>query len=176
MARNGIELMKTTIISTVFLLSVTLVGCSKKSSPPGSRLSAGPPVAHAVLAAWQQGDRSGAISNFVQTDWRNRPLFASSYVLSLTEDQYKALSNSEREARSREITSQISSLKQLAQAVMQAGRDAAAKGDTAQARKYFTSLQDFGAAVGGSDSMLIVQLVGKAIRKMGDTELAKVQQ
>ena len=100
----------------------------------------------------------------------------SSYVLSLTEDQYKALSNSEREARSREITSQISSLKQLAQAVMQAGRDAAAKGDTAQARKYFTSLQDFGAAVGGSDSMLIVQLVGKAIQKMGDTELAKVQQ
>ncbi len=168
--------MKATIISGVFLFSVLLVGCGKRTGSSGSVPPAGPPVAQPALSAWQQSDRSGALDNFVAADWTKRPLFASSDVLSLTEEQFKALSNSEREARSRDITSQLSSLKQMAQAVVQAGRDAASRRDTAQARKYFTSLHDFGAAIESSDSMLIVQLVGKAIRKMGDAELAKLPQ
>jgi hypothetical protein len=61
----------------------------------------------------------------------------------------------------------------LAAAVAQAGRDAAAKGDAEQARKYFLSLKQCGTALDRPDSLSLVQLVGRAFKKMADTELEK---
>ena len=65
------------------------------------------------------------------------------------------------------------SLKQLATAVAQAGRDAATKGDTTQTRKCFTALKQCGTALSSPDTSSLVQLVGKALINMADTELAK---
>ena len=122
----------------------------------------------ANMTAWQQGDKAAAVSNFLAADWSARPLFAAGSPLNLSEDQFKALSDAERQAKSSDMMSQIASLKQLAQVVVQAGRDAAAKGDTAQARKCFTTLKLANAArrwrVLGC--MQLVQLVGKAFVKM----------
>ena len=69
---------------------------------------------------------------------------------------------------------QIDSLKQLAAAVAQAGRDAAAKGDVAQARKHFTALRECGAALDTSDSLAIVRLVGQGMKKRAETEMSKL--
>jgi hypothetical protein len=128
------------------------------------------------MTAWQQGDKSTAISSFLAIDWSARPLFAPDSTLSLSEGQLKALSDADRQARSSEMMSQISSLKQLAAAVAQAGRDAASKGDSAQARKCFMSLKQCGTALDSADNLLMVQLVGQACKKMADTELAKIGQ
>ncbi len=124
------------------------------------------------MTAWQQGDIPKAVSSFVETDWSSRPLFAAVSTLSLTEDQFKALSDAERQAKSAEMMSQVESLKKLGLAVAQAGRDAAAKGDTAQARKYFTSLKQCGTALESPDCLSLVQIVGKSFKKLADTELA----
>jgi hypothetical protein len=94
--------------------------------------------------------------------------------LSLTEDQFKALSNAGRQSKSAEMQPQIDALKQLSAAVAQAGRDAASKGDTAQARKYFTSLKKCGAALDTPSSLALVRLVGQGIKKRADTELAQL--
>jgi len=126
------------------------------------------------LTAWQQGDKAAAVSNFLAADWSARPLFAGGSTLSLSEAQFKALSDADRQAKSTEMTAQLGSLKQLAAAVAQAGLDAAAKGDASQARKDFRSLKQFGAALDSLDHMLLVQLVGKGIEKRGDTELGKI--
>jgi hypothetical protein len=128
------------------------------------------------MTAWQQGDKATAISCFVETDWSSGPLFAPNSTLSLSEDQFKALSNADRQAQSGEMMSQLNSLKKLAAAVAQAGRDAASKGDTAQARKYFNSLKQCGTALDNADRLRVVQLVGQALKKMADAELAKVGQ
>jgi hypothetical protein len=69
---------------------------------------------------------------------------------------------------------QISALKQLAAAGGQEGRDAASKGDAAQARKCFTSLKQCGTAFDSPDRLLLVQFVGKDFKKLADNELAKV--
>ena len=74
------------------------------------------------------------------------------------------------------MMAQIASLKQLAQAVVQAGHDAASKGDTTQARNCFTAVRQCGMALEGPDCMQLVQLVGKAFEKMADSELAKIAQ
>ncbi len=164
------------LIVGAFLLALLLSGCGKKSGQPSATPSAANPVAQPAMTAWQQGDKSTAVTRFVETDWSARPLFASNSTLSLTEDQFKALSDAGRQARSGEMMKQLDSLKQLAAAVAQAGREAASKGDSAQARKYYTSLKQCGTALSGQDCLSIVQLVGKALNKMADTELAKIPQ
>jgi hypothetical protein len=177
--------MKNVIITGVVAATVLIVGCGKKDGSLGS--SATPPTAKAdsassspaaqpALTAWQQGNKAAAVSSFLAVDWSVRPLFAADSPLNLSENQFMALSVAEREAKSKDMLAQISSLKQMAQAVVQAGHDAVSKGDVAQARKFFTSLKQCGTALESPDCMQLVQLVGKAFVKMSDTELTKIGQ
>ena len=163
-------LMRTTAIVTVLAASL-LAGCEKKSASHSSPPSPMAPVTQSAMTAWQQGDQTAAVTRFVETDWSSRPLFASGSALSLTEDQFKALSNSERQTKSSEMMPQVDSLKQLAAAVAQAGRDAAAKGD---ARKHFVALKECGAALDTSDSLALVRLVGQGMKKRAETEMSKL--
>src|SRR5258706_8984947 len=130
--------MKTRSISAVLIASLLLAGCDKKASPLSSTPSAAAPVAQPMMTTWQQGDQSTAVISFVETDWSSRPLFASSSTLSLSEDQFKALSDAERQGKSGEMFSQLDSLKQLAAAAAQAGHDAASKSRATQAPEDFT--------------------------------------
>ena len=175
--------MKNVIITGVLAATVLMAGCGKKSSsssatPPtqAEAASSSSPVSQPALAAWQQGDKAAAVSSFLAADWSARPLFAAGSVLSLSEDQFKALSDADRQTKSTEMTAQLASLKQLAAAVTQAGDDAASKGDVAQARKYFTSLKQCGTALASPDCLRLVQLVGQGFVKRADTELAKIGQ
>ncbi|HYG34050.1 MAG TPA: hypothetical protein VEC99_04670 [Clostridia bacterium] len=166
--------MKTAITGTALIVSLLLTGCEKKANPSSPTPSAAAPVAQPALVSWQQGDKPAAINRFAEINWNARPLFASDSPLSLSEAQFIALSEAERKAKSEEILAQLDTLKKLAGAVAESGRAAAAKGDVAQARKYFSSLKGSGEALAGPDCMAVVQLVGKALKKMADAELAKV--
>jgi hypothetical protein len=177
--------MKTIIIIIVTTASILLAGCGKKKDSVGSSASptkaqadaaSSSPVTQPALTAWQQDDKSTAINRFLEADWSALPLFASGSALSLSEDQFKSLSDANRQVKSSEMMAQLGSLKQLAAAVAEAGRDAASKGDTAQARKCFTSLKQCGAALDRPNRLRIVQLVGQALKKMADAELGKLGQ
>jgi hypothetical protein len=162
----------TTTLSAILAVSLLAAGCGQQPVLPSSAPSAAAPVTQPAIAAWQQGDKTTAISSFVETDWNSGPLFSSSSALSLTEERFKALSNAERQAKSAEMLPQIDLLKQLAAAVARAGRDAASKGDTAQARKYFTALKQCGAALDTTNSLVLVRLFGQGLKKRADTEMS----
>ena len=168
--------MKTTTISAILTALLALVGCGKKSIPAGSTTPTAAPVTQSAMTAWQQGDTTTAVRTFIETDWSNRPLFRSGSTLSLTEDQFKALSDSDRQTKSGEMMSQLDSFKKLAAAVAQAGRDAASKGDAALARKHFAALKQCGTAFDSPDCLTVARLVGKSFKKMADTELTKISQ
>ena len=179
--------MKATSITAILAILLLLTACGRRADrsgatssaivPPGSTSSAEVPIAQPAMTAWQQGDKSAAIRSFVQAKWSLAgPLFAPGSALSLSEEEYRALSSSDRQARSGEMIAQLDLLKKLAAAVAQAGRDAAANGDTAQAREYFTSLRRCGVVLDqpGCLRLRMVQLVGEALEKMADAELAKL--
>jgi predicted small lipoprotein YifL len=175
--------MKNTTITVIMAATIFIAGCGKKSPSSSATLppaqadaASSSPAAQPALTAWQQGDKASAVSSFLAADWSARPLFAADSPLSLSESQFKALSDAGREAKSKDMFSQLDSLKQLARAVVQAGHDATSKGDTAQARKCFTSLKQCGKALESPDCLLLVQLIGKAFVKMSDTEFAKIGQ
>ena len=171
--------MKYAIITGVMAVTILMAGCGKKSPSSSTTLpsaqaatASSSPAAQPALTAWQQGDKAAAVSSFLAADWSARPLFATGSTLNLTEDQFKELSETDRH----EMLTQLASLKQLAASVGQAGLDAASKGDVTQARKDFTSVKQFGAALESPNYTILVQLVGKAFEKMSDTELAKIGQ
>jgi hypothetical protein len=178
--------MKIPTISIVTAASILLIGCCKQnasssaSPSPATELtnatSAAVPITEPAMTDWQQGNNITAVTKFVATDWSSRPLFATNSALSLNEDQFNAFSDAENQTKSAKLLSQLDSLKQLARAVIQTGDDAADKGDTAQARKCFTSLEQCGAALNTTNSSRFVQLVGQAFQKRAKSELAKIGQ
>jgi hypothetical protein len=176
--------MKTTIITGIAAAAILFTGCGKKngssdvSTPPpmvqtDAALSS-LPVLEPALTAYLQGDKSKAVSVFLAVDWSASPLFASGSPLSLGEDQFKALSEADYHAKSKEATTQLACLKDVASAVAEAGLAAAQKGDAIQARKCFMSLKQFGTALDSTNYMLIVQLVGRGYEKISDSGMAKI--
>lgn len=162
--------------------AILVAGCGKKSPsssttpPPAQAASASSsPVAQVALSAWQQGDKPTAVTTFVALDWSSRPLFAPDSVLNLSEKQFNSFSEVENNSKSSELVAQLASLKELARAVVETGHAAATKGDTAQARKCFTSLEQCGNALETS-SLRLVKLVGQAFQKLAKNELAKFGQ
>ena len=87
-----------------------------------------------------------------------------------------ALSNADRQTKNNEMMPQITTLKQLATAVADEGRDAASKGDVAKARTCFSSMKQFGTALDTPSNLQLVQLLGKGFKETADTELAKLGQ
>ena len=172
--------MKRPFIPCVIATIILATGCGKKSSdtsttpPPAQNATTSSAAAQQALTAWQQGDKAASVSNFVATDWTLRPLFANGSSLNLTEEQFTSLSDADRAIKSQELLPQLTSLKELAQAVVQTGRAAAANGDTAQAKKCFNALKQAGAALQSPEYTMVLQMVGKAFEKMSDTESAKV--
>ena len=183
--------MRIQTISTVMAVAVFLVGCGKQSasfstseSPatkPAIVALVATPVLWTAMMAWQQGNKTTAINDFVKADWSTRPLFPSSSPLSLTETQFDSLSTADRQAMLSQpklsvMMSQLQLLKQLVIAVSQAGRDAAARGDISQAQKYFTSVKQCGTAMESPDCLVIVIMLSQNFKSLADADLAKIGQ
>ncbi len=167
---------------TILTIGLVVVGCRKPATTTATAI----PVAQPALTAWQQGDKAGAISTFLAADWSTGPFFAPDTLLSLTEAEFsgrvKPVSlpgfvwTGGIEARRVQLTKELATMKQLAAAVAQAGRDAAATNDVALARMHFTSLQRFATALDTTNSLAILRLDAQAFKKRAERELATLPQ
>ena len=172
-------------LAVIICLSAGFVGCGKSGGPPATAASptaqtksatSAAPATSSILTAWQQGDRASAVRLFLETEWTARPLFPPGSTLALSEQQYAALPASKRASDEAQLLATTQALKGVAAAVAQAGRDASAKGDASQARRYFTSLKQCGQALDSPESLAITRAVGRAVKKLGETELSKLGQ
>jgi hypothetical protein len=170
--------MKYAIITGGLIATILLARCGKEppsSSPPPSTAQT-EVASFQALTVWQQGNKDAAITNFLATDWSAHPLFATGSVFSLSETQFMALSIGERRVKNDEMFSQLQSLRRLAQAVEEAGHDAAAGSDHKQARKNYESLRRCGMALDSQEYTFTLQQIGQAIQKLGDTGLNQIGQ
>lgn len=173
------------------LVGFALAGCGRNERPVPTASPAAPtasPAAEAaktptssaprmaqVLTSWQNGDKVAAVSEFVQVDWNARPLFPAGSALNLSEDLLRSLSRSESDAKMRELLLEVQRLKDLYREVVQAGRNATAKGDTAEARRHFMALKQCGEALDSKDFSLSVGAIGKLFTRTADEELTKLK-
>lgn len=168
--------MKYTKLTGVLIATILIAACGKKPSSDSTTASTAQTkvASFQALTVWQQGNKAAAVSNFLATDWSAQPLFAAGSVFSLSETQFMALSIAERKGKNDEMLSQLQSLRKLAQAVEQAGRDAAATSDNVQARKYYESLRQCGVALDGQEYTFMLQQIGQAIEKLGCKNLDRL--
>lgn len=166
--------MKTDWISILLIVVTLLTGCGREPAPTATPVATAPSVLQPVLTTWQQGDKPAAVRAFLETDWSARPLFSAGSPLSLSEAAFSRLSEREARTKSEVVLRELDLVKQLAAAVTQAGRDAAAGGNAATARKHFEAVALFGTALDNPDGLRIAQLVGQALRRQSDTELSKL--
>jgi hypothetical protein len=167
--RSGIPRRIATVLAAT--LALAIAGCGKKQVAAGASGSATP--LEQVLASWQQGDQAGAVQRFLKADWKSGPIFAPGSPLNHRESELPGLSPAAQEKLMKEVVAQLSDLKALAKAVRDQGQ-AAAGTDPAQARLCFIKLNECGAALDQPEGMKIVQLVGRAFRKMAAAETAKL--
>lgn len=126
------------------------------------------------MTAFQQGDRTAAVSRFLEVDWSRGLAFSKNAVLSLTENGLASLSAADRQQHMEEAMPQLQGLKQLFSAVAQSGREAAARKDHAEAKRCFTKLNQCGEALDKPEALLVLKLVGQAAKKMAAKELASL--
>lgn len=179
-------------VMTAFALVLTL-GCSQdtgnqaaQETEPNGQPAGGPPppppVASAPAAntpaaatpavnAWQQGKKSDAIRLFVEADWSNRPLFPSGSAASLSEEEFRVLDHQEREKKLDALHARLRLLRELIRAVAEAGKNAAAQGNTVQARQYFSAIREFGGALNSSGYTDVLRGTGKGFVGTADSEL-----
>ena len=140
----------------------------------GGSASAAPAVMVPMLAAWQRGDHALALRRFTEADWKARPLFASGSSLSLSETQFAALPTSDHDAKGNDMLKEVGVLLQLVKAVARAGEEAAEKKDSAQARRYFTSLKRCADALDEGDTLVVVKEAAPMMKRRADEGLAKL--
>ena len=176
-------------IMRIWIIGATLYlsqfGCGKPATEQGqqpvkatgSKTLSGSvrPVMDSVIAVWQKGDKAMAVKLFVDSDWSKRPMFGAESVMNLTERQLQSSSPSKVQAIGGESVREMQAWSDLGHAVIQAGRERAKLKDFDQAQTIFNSLKHCGEAIEGLDTLKIVQLTGKAFRKMADSELSAVE-
>src|SRR6202000_1012414 len=98
---------------------------------------------------------------FTQANWNARKLFATGSSLNLTEGQFSALTDADREAKANDLQGQVETLRQLEGVVADAAPKAAANGDTAKAKKYFLAIKQCGMSLQNADRLALLQIVGQ---------------
>jgi hypothetical protein len=168
--------MKTKTIAGVISISIFLAGCGKSAdsapaspaaSPSPSTVtatgSASAAVSSPALEAWGKGDKSAAVDDFVGADWNARPLFPAGSKLALTD--------AERTGSQADMSATLNALRELVKAVMQAGRDAASKGDIDRASKCFTAVKACGTAFDKQENLVMLIRLGQSFQRDADREL-----
>lgn len=187
-------IMRNPIAAGAIAIAVVLTGCGKNQNasqnspeqtnatasalatnavPASSQptVSVSTPVAQPILTTWQEGHQSSAVAQFVAANWNGRPLFPNGMALNFTDADLNGLQPAGRQLKAVELDAQIGLIEQIVTAVNNAGQQAASKGDTAQAKEYFTALANFGAALDDPARPQVVRHVGMVAKNMAKNGL-----
>ena len=144
------------------------------TAAPPLTVAVATPVLQPILTAWQEGNHAAALKQFTAANWNGRPIFPAGMALALTEAQIRSLPEADRQLKTGELFRQVGLLKELANAVNEAGTQSASQNDPAQARQYLTALKQFGSALDDPKSAQVVRMVGTVSKNMARNGLAKL--
>jgi hypothetical protein len=125
-----------------------------------------------VMTLWRAGKKDEAAEKFMAVDLRQRPLFSTGSVLNYSESQFVAMPQAVREKLSKDMLPDIQVIKEISAHISEAGKRALSGGDKAKAEKSFAQLKKCGEAFDRHDSLALLQMVGKALKKMAAAQSA----
>ena len=163
------------ILLAMALTASLMAGCRQNNQTQSAKAPLPAPSGERTaleqsISAWTSGDKAGAVTQFLQIDWTKGKPFSTGSVLHYSEAEFAALPPGTR-TKLDEKMGDITALKELCKQVGQQGRDAAAKGDKAEAAKYFNAINQCGERLDRPDCLVLLQQVGKALKKLAAKEV-----
>ena len=128
-----------------------------------------------VLAAWSSGKRGEAVNQFLQLNWQDPAIFQGVLALAISEQQFAALSQAQREPISQQAQQFSQTARDLARAVIATTDTFLASGNTVGAKSRLEAVQQFGQALAAPERLQIIQLVGKAISQLAQEKLSGIK-
>ena len=173
------------------LLAASLCGCAKEgeeSGPEGQDSAASTDEVSSeddaqgvrfgdMLASWESGRKEDAVEQLLSIRWVEPALFADVPHLSLSEDEFKALSLSgdERTRRQEEYMELVSTFKNLSRHCCSVGENALATGDKETAKAHYEAVLHLGEALSSPKRVSMMQGTGKALMRMAEEKLSALK-
>jgi hypothetical protein len=168
-----------TVLTLGFLLLALPVGCGRQPSPERSQPAAtttatpeqaagGTPVER-CLGDWKAGNKDAAIKSFSTLDF-TRPMFSKGTPLGFSESAFADLPAAAREKIGAELLADCEVIKSLSRGIKDAATEAKRTGDTSTSQKYSEQLRQFGEQLTKPSCTKVVQMHGRALKKLADTE------
>ncbi len=158
-----------------------LCGCGESeptrpaAGPAGSAASAATaPTAESldsILQSWRGGDKDEAVRGLLAANTESLFGNPSSDIFSVSENDFLAMDNHEKHLLQEKAIVAVKELKDFARYCVARSQQMLNQGDTESARQLLWSVNRMGNALENSDSMTVVQLVGKAIVLMSQEKL-----
>ncbi|HLP78412.1 MAG TPA: permease prefix domain 1-containing protein [Candidatus Paceibacterota bacterium] len=153
-----------------FAILLTVASASAQTNhtttPASGVARQSPATLDQAIALWQGGKKDAAVAKFLAVDFSKRPLFTFGSVLNYTEAQFMALPQAAREKLSKQMLDDISVIKAISAEVKTTGKTALNAGDKVRSDQCTTKLRQCGEAFDQPDSLALLKLVGKALKKM----------
>ncbi len=172
-----------------FCVAVSVPACSSKpnarddsaarptapSQPNEASVSAsGAPHIENVLDQWSAGRHEEAVRALLMLSESQAPP-AAYRPFDLTERQFAELPQTDRDALREKMLARLDVLRELARELARRARQAAAQGHREEAERLLKVVKRLGAANRGPEVTLVVDLVGQAIERLADDELAELK-
>lgn len=126
-----------------------------------------------TMALWRAGKKDEAAAKFLAVDFSKRALFPTGSVLNYTEAQFIALPQAARDKMAKQMQDDLQTIKHIAARIRDDGEAAQTAGHKAKAEKCRSQLLKCGDAFDQPDSLALLKLVGKAMKKMAITSPSK---
>jgi outer membrane lipoprotein-sorting protein len=139
---------------------------AEKSSPEADKIAE-------AFALWSEGNEDEAIETLLKVDWDGTIAFAEEpYLFTLTEQAVVELEESERERVMDVMMPSCATVRKMCFGMVERAKAARASQDYAAAERYLETARQLGELLNRDpDGVLIVHLVGIAVRKVALGEL-----
>lgn len=127
-----------------------------------------------LVALWNAGQADEATSRFLLIDWQKADAFRDSPGLTLSEAEFLALPEDQRQQVLQETMNQLGSVRKLFFHLAAEAERLAEAGNRASAEDSLAAVRRYGQSLSGPDHLEFVQMHGKAATAYADKKSAEL--
>jgi hypothetical protein len=127
-----------------------------------------------VLACWKEGRKQDAATGFLALDWKSSTPFSALPALSLSEGQFAALPQGQRESLAQNALGLSRDIREMTRYFVEQAKAAKAENKLEEAKLYHSGLMELGKILSGDDKLKLIQMIGKAVQGFTQKELGEL--
>ena len=120
-----------------------------------------------ILTTFKDGNKDDSVQKFIESDWHLSPAFSKDSPLNAREADFAKLTVEKQDQTVKGVLEHTNLIRSLAKAVSDKS-NSIVKSDPKQAQKGKTMLKELGKKLDQPEGLKIVQLIGKAVGKLGN--------